>query len=626
MKTSHGPAFAPVTANAHVLQAVLERLQSEPEAKVASYREGERFVDVSVREFIERVRGVARGLIASGVAPGERVALMCHTRFEWLVLDFAILAAGAVTVPIYDTSSAEQISWIMADSEAVLLLAETPAMAATFEALRPDLASCRDVLVIDGLAADALATDASATDDGALDELTRRGSTVPDAEVDHRIAGLCADGIATIIYTSGTTGMPKGCMLTHGNLCSNVAQTIDALGGEVRPGDTGLLFLPLAHALTKTNALFAVAASVRLGFASDISHLPTELKMYKPSTLAAVPRIFEKVYNTASHTAHREGKGRIFERAANTAIRWSTSNSSGHVAPWIRLEHAVFDRLVYTKIRAAFGERLRLSFSGGGPLGERLTHFFAGIGVKIYEGYGLTETSPTLTVNRPGAWKPGTVGRPLAGTSIAIAADGEILAKGPQVFPGYWHNEKATAESFDDHGWFRTGDIGELDDDGYLRITGRKKELIVTAAGKNVAPAPLEDRLRAHELVSQALVVGDGKPFIAALVTIDASALADWAKEHSHEGDPSDEMHTDPAFRAEIQAAVDHANASVSRAESIRSFAILPRDLSIEAGELTPTLKVKRAVVMQHYADEIERLYAGRPNDAEATATSGEWR
>lgn len=611
MKTAAGPVLAPVAPDDHVLRPLLDRLQREPEAKIASFREGDRFVDLSVRSFVDRVRCVARGLIASGVEPGDRVALMSHTRLEWLILDFGILAAGGVTVPIYDTSSTEQIRWILGNSEAVLAVVETPAMAATAATLRPELPACRDVLVID---------------DGALDELARRAASTTDAEVDARLDALRSGDLATIIYTSGTTGMPKGCMLTHANLCANTAQTVDALGREVRPGDTGLLFLPLAHALTKGNALFAIATGIRLGFASDMGHLPTELKMYKPSTIAAVPRIFEKVYNTASHTAHREGKGAIFERSVSTAIKWSQASTAGRVMPWLRLEHSVFDHLVYRKIHAAFGERLRLAFSGGGPLGERLTHFFAGVGVQIYEGYGLTETSPTLTVNRPGSWKPGTVGRPLAGTTIGIAADGEIVVRGPQVFAGYWRNERATAESFDADGWFLTGDIGELDDDGYLRITGRKKELIVTAAGKNVAPAPLEDRLRAHELVSQALVVGDGKPFIAALVTIDSSAFADWAKEHGRAGDSFEELRTDAGFLAEIQAAVDHANASVSRAESIRSFTVLPHDLTVEAGELTPTLKVRRAVVAQHYADEIDRLYAGRPPGDEEAAMSGERR
>ena len=603
MKTASGPTLAPVSPQAHLLQALLDRCRREPEAKLLSYREGDRYVDLSVCEVVDRVYAIARGLIASGVQPGDRVALMSRTRLEWLLVDYGILAAGAVTVPIYDTSSAEQIAWILSNSESVLLVAETPAMAATTTTIRERAPQCTEVLVID---------------DGALDELGQRGTAVPDVDVEARIAGLDASRIATVIYTSGTTGMPKGCVLTHGNLCANVAQMVEALGPELRPGDSGLLFLPLAHALTKGNALFAVATGVRLAFATDIAHLPAELALAKPSTLAAVPRIFEKVYNAASHRAHRDGKGAIFERSAATAIRWSEARTRGRVMPWLAIEHAVFDRLVYAKIRGAFGERLRLAFSGGGPLGERLTHFFAGVGVQIYEGYGLTETSPTLTVNRPEAWKPGTVGRPLAGTSIAIAADGEILAKGPQVFVGYWRNDTATAESFDSDGWFCTGDIGELDGDGFVRITGRKKEMIVTAAGKNVAPAPLEDHIRAHELISQALVVGDARPFIAALITIDPAAFAAWADEHGRPGASFEESRTSDDLRAEIQAAIDHANASVSRAESIRAFTILPHDLSIEAGELTPTLKVRRKVVEQSYDAEIERLYAGRPPEPDA--------
>ena len=611
MKTVSGPVMAPLPHESHLLQALLDRAEVEPEAKLASYREGERFVDLSVREVLARIRAVARGLIASGVRPGDRVALMSHTRLEWLLLDHGILAAGAVTVPVYDTSSIEQIRWILSNSGAVLMIAETPGMAAEAETVRDAAPDCREVLVID---------------DGALDELTRRGATVPDIEVDARIAALSVESIATIIYTSGTTGMPKGCILSHGNLCSNVAQTTDALGSEVRPGESGLLFLPLAHAMTKGNALFALSAGIRLAFATEISKLPLELKLARPTTVVAVPRIFEKVFNTAQHHAVHDGKAAIFERSTAAAIAWSRATTGGRVGPLLRIEHAVFDQLVYRKVRAAFGERLRMAFSGGGPLGERLTHYFHGVGVRIYEGYGLTETSPTLTVNRPDAWRPGTVGRPLAGTTIAIADDGEILAKGPQVFHGYWGDDAATAAVFDADGWFHTGDIGVLDEQGYLRITGRKKDLIVTAAGKNVAPAPLEDRIRSHELISQAVVIGDGRPFVAALVSIDPSAFADWASEHGCADEPFESVRTCAELRGEVQAAIDDANRSVSRAESIRAFTILPTDLSIESGELTPTLKVRRAVVEQRHAAEIERLYAGRPPDAETSAAGASRR
>ena len=595
-KSVSGPPMGSLSPGAHLLRPLFDRAVIEPDAALASRRDGDRFVDVTVSEAVEMIRKVARGLVAAGVGPGDRVALMSHTRLEWMLVDLAILAAGGVTVPVYDTSSADQIRWIVSDSEAVLLIVETGAMTDVVAPLRADLPMCREVLTIDA---------------GAIDDLASRGAPVDDATIDERIADLGPDAIATIIYTSGTTGRPKGCVLTHGNLRSNVEQAVDALGAEIRPGDTGLLFLPLAHGLTKGNALFDAEAGVTIGFASDIAHLVEELQMYRPTTMAAVPRIFEKVFNTASHHAHQDHKGPIFDRAAEVAIRWSRERAAGRIRPWTSVEHRMFDRLVYAKLRHAFGGRLRLCFSGGGPLGERLTHFFAGVGVQIYEGYGLTETSPTLTLNRPGAWKPGTVGRPLAGTSIKIAEDGEILAKGPQVFQGYWHNESATADVFDSDGWFRTGDIGELDDEGYLRITGRKKELIVTAAGKNVAPAPLEDHLRAHELISQAVVVGDARPFIAALITIDPSVLDDWVVQHGFADTPLHEVLHSPELRAEIQPAIDHANTSVSRAESIRTFVILPRDLTIDAGELTPTLKVRRAVVVDTYGAEIDRIYAG---------------
>jgi long-chain acyl-CoA synthetase len=589
MNVYEGRPFAALPPESNLLGPLLDLAERDPARSIAARREGDRFVDVSAKDFVDRVRALARGLVANGVGAGDRVALMAHTRLEWMEVDYAILLAGAVTVPIYDTSSAEQVGWILSDSGAVLIVVETPAMRATVQEL-----SGLPVVSID---------------EGGLDQLALEGVGVSDAALDERLAGVHADDLATIVYTSGTTGRPKGCMLTHRNLRTNVAQTEDAIGPAIREGDSALLFLPLAHSLTKINALFGLECGIRAGFATDVAHLPEELVMTRPTLICAVPRIFEKVFNSARHKAHDEHKGWIFDRAADVAIRWSRERTAGSVRPWTNAAHALFDPLVYKKIRDAMGGNLRIAYSGGGPLGERLTHFFAGIGLDIYEGYGLTETSPALTVNRPGAWKPGTVGQPLAGTTIRIAGDGEILAKGPQVFAGYWNNPDATAATFDDEGWFLTGDIGELDDEGFVKITGRKKELLVTAAGKNVAPAPLEDRLRTHELISQAVVVGDARPFVAALVTIDEVAFVEWADNHGHEGRSIAELRDADELRAEVQAAVDEANRSVSRAESIRQFAILPRDLTIEEDELTPTLKVRRAAVHKAYADVIESIY-----------------
>lgn len=595
LREATGDPLPALPADAHLLLPVIRWATDEPDRAMAAVRQGDHFVDVTAADFYGRVRGLAKGLIASGVEEGDRVVLMSHSRLEWLMLDYAILAAGGVTVPVYETSSAEQLQWILSDSGAVLAVLETPAMLELYEAVHAHAVACRDAFVIDT---------------GDLDELAARGHDVDDATLDARIAGLSADRLATIVYTSGTTGRPKGCVQTHGNLATNVAQNIDAIRAMLRDDEVTLIFLPLAHTLTKIIALVCMEWGTKIGFATDLAHLQEEMPMVRPTLLVAVPRVFEKVFNGARHKAAAEGHEKVFDKAEHVAIRWSEEHTAGHLAPILGAEHALLDRLVYRKLQAVFGGRLRFAFSGGGPLGERLTHFFNGIGVRIFEGYGLTETSPTLTVNSADAWKPGTVGRPLAGTTIRIAEDGEILAKGPQVFSGYWNAEAATRETFDGDGWFRTGDIGHLDSEGFLRITGRKKELIVTAAGKNVAPAPLEDRLRAHPLVSQAVVVGDQRPFVAAMLALDGDALAEWAGDHglAHLEVPG--LHEHPDLVAELQGAVDEANASVSKAESIRKWVVLPHDLTIEAGELTPTLKVRRAVVAKAYEQVVEGLYA----------------
>lgn len=597
-KEATGPTFDSIAADANLLQPLRRLLERDPDRVVAVTRRGDDVVDWTATQVVDQVRAVAKGLVASGVEPGERVALMSHTRLEWMVADLAIMSAGAVTVPVYETSSAEQLDWILEDSGAVVAIVESDELRALYDSVADRAPVCHHVFTIE-----------PADGSPGLDQLAELGAQIDDEEVNRRTKALGPDDLATVIYTSGTTGRPKGCMLTHRNLCSNVAQTVAAIGSEVRPDDRALIFLPLAHSLTKGTLLFCLETGVPTGFTADIAHLSAELAAVRPSVIAGVPRIFEKVHNSAHRAAHSTRKGMIFDRAESVAVRWSKERHSGTVRPWTGLEHRLYELLVYGKLRHALGGEMRLAFSGGGPLGERLTHFFDGAGVAIYEGYGLTETSPTLTINRPGAWRPGSVGQPVAGTTIRIAGDGEILAKGPQVFAGYWRNPTATAEVFDDDGWFYTGDIGELDDDGFLKITGRKKEILVTAAGKNVAPAPLEDRLRANPLVSQAVVIGDQQPFIAALITIDVEAFAIWAEEAGTAGATVAEAADSVALRAVIGGAVDAANSSVSRAESIREFVILPEDLTIEADELTPTLKVRRMVVATRYKAAIESIY-----------------
>jgi long-chain acyl-CoA synthetase len=588
-----GPPFAIPSESSHLLAEVERHATESPSQAMVSVRIGDDFVDRSAAEVWQRLEQLAKGLIATGIQAGDRIGLMSATRAEWLELDLAINMAGAVTVPIYETSSPDQIGWILTDSGAEILFVESDEMLAAARSTGAETA-CREILVIES---------------GGLDELIERGGAVDQSDLTDRLRAIAADDIATVIYTSGTTGRPKGCVLTHRNLRANVDQTRDALAGTIDASDTVLLFLPLAHVLTKLAALFCLTAGVKIAFGTSITNLPQEFATVRPTLIAAVPRIFEKIFGKAQQTAEADGKGRIFDRAAEAAIRWSRQRAEGRITLPTRVEHWVFDRLVYRKLSAAFGGQLRMAFSGGGPLGERLTSFFDGIGIRVYEGYGLTETSPLITINRTDSWRSGSVGCAVADTSIRIDADGEVLVKGPQVFKGYWHNDRATTEVIDDDGWFHTGDIGAIDGEGFLRITGRKKDLIVTSAGKNVAPAPLEDLLRSHNLVSQAMVVGEAQRFIAALITIDEEAFVGWADDNDHRGATVADLATSDDLRREIQEAVDRANASVSRAEAIREFVILPDDFSLERNEITPTLKVRRAIVADHYEETIETIY-----------------
>ncbi|MEU3456467.1 AMP-dependent synthetase/ligase [Micromonospora sp. NPDC006766] len=558
--------------------------------------EGGAPTEVTCRQFRDEVVAVARGLVAAGICPGDRVGLMSRTRYEWTLVDYAIWAAGAVTVPIYETSSAEQAAWILADSGAVAVVVETSAHAALVAAVHDRLPQLRKVWQIEL---------------GAVDELITAGEPVDPTEIEVRRSGVRADDIATIIYTSGTTGRPKGCVLTHRNIYADVANAVPVLPNLFRQSASTLLFLPLAHAFARLIQIGVVQARATLAHCADTKNLVAELQAFKPTFVLSVPRVFEKVYNGARQKAEAEGKGRIFDRAEQVAIAYSQAlETADGPGLGLRAQRAVFDRLVYRRLRAAMGGRCRDAISGGAPLGARLGHFFRGIGVDICEGYGLTETSPAAAANLPSATRIGTVGRPLPGVTIRIEDDGEILIAGELVFRGYWRNDEATAEVLTPDGWFRTGDLGQLDEAGYLSITGRKKEIIVTAAGKNVAPAVLEDQVRAHPLVSQCVVVGDRQPFIAALVTIDEEALPGWlAAQGRPETTSVAELRDDDALRAEIQGAIDQANQSVSKAESIKVFRILPRDFTEATGELTPSLKVKRQVVHKTYAAEIANIY-----------------
>ena len=580
-------------------QYVFDNARTRPDLVSLKVREGDRWHDVTAAQFAEQVLDVARGLLAAGIAAGDRVALMSKTRFEWTLFDFAVLSIGAVVVPIYETSSAEQVEWILSDSEAESIVVETAAHAAIVEEVRDRTPQLRHVWQIE---------------DGAIAELTAAGAAVDPEQVHARLAASKPGDLASLIYTSGTTGRPKGCELTHLNFLSEVSEVAGGLGNLFNANTSTLLFLPIAHVFGRAIEMGAIATGCTLGHTADIKNLIADFALFQPSFVLSVPRVFEKVYNTAKQRAHADGKGKIFDRAEAVAIKYSESLDGRGPGLGLRVQHKVFDKLVYSRLRAALGGRCTAAISGGAPLGARLGHFFRGIGVTIYEGYGLTETTAGACLNVEDKIKIGSVGRPVSGMSVQIAEDGEILLAGPVVFEGYWKNPAATAEALEDRGgktWFHTGDIGEIDDDGFVTITGRKKELIVTAAGKNVAPAVLEDRVRAHWLISQCLVVGDQKPFIAALITLDPESLPTWAEKAGKDGTDLAELARDPELRAEVQQAVDEANKAVSQAEAIKKFTILPADWTEAGGQLTPSLKLKRNLVMTECADDIAALYSG---------------
>ncbi|MEY9213079.1 long-chain fatty acid--CoA ligase [Thermobifida halotolerans] len=597
MREYTSPAKGDLPPDTRLTNTVFARAAEEPEAVMFRRQENGQWRDVTCARFRDDVVDVAKALIAAGIEHGDRVALMSRTRYEWTVIDYAVWTVGGVTVPIYDSSSEEQVHWILSDSDSKAVFVETAEHAALVKAVAGDLPELGDVWQIEG---------------GGLGELIGSGSGVDDSAVEERRTAVTLDDLATLIYTSGTTGRPKGCELTQRNLTFDVMSVNSGPMHQVfsLPDRSSLLFLPLAHSLARIIQVGCVETKTVMGhFPSTGPELIDALATFKPTFLLAVPRVFEKVYNKAEQKAVSEGKGKIFHAAAETAIAYSKALDSGKVGFGLRAKHALFNRLVYGKILAAVGGEAKYAVSGGSALGDRLGHFFRGIGLTILEGYGLTETSAPATANDPATNRIGTVGRPIPGTSIRIAEDGEVLVKGDNVMRGYWKNPEATKNAFTEDGWYRSGDIGELDDDGFLRITGRKKEIIVTAGGKNVAPAVIEDRIRGHAIVSQCMVVGDNRKFVAALVTIDPEAFEFWKKQHGKTGTVA-ELVDDPDLRAAVQEAVDDGNRAVSKAESVRKFAILPVDFTEAGGQMTASLKLKRHVIAKQFSAEIDALYA----------------
>jgi len=560
---------------------------------------------ITAAQLHESAMSIARGLIASGIEPGDKVGIMSRTRVEWTMADFGIWYAGAVSVPVYETSSADQTAWILGDSGAKAVIVENDGHAQVVEEARADLPTLTTVWQIEA---------------GGIKELEEAGKEVPDAQVRERMDALRLGDLATIIYTSGTTGRPKGAELTHGNFVELARNSIGALGEEILGEHARtLLFMPLAHVFARFVEILVIAAGRPMGFTADTATLMDDVATFKPTFILSVPRVFEKVYNASEAKAAAGGRVKIFRWAAAASIAYSRAlDEPSGPGLGLRLRHKVASALVLGKIREALGGRVEFAISGGAPLGERLGHFFRGVGIEVLEGYGLTETTAPVTVNVPARVKIGTVGPPLPGVELKIDTDidddesvgsgGEILTRGIPVFTGYHNNPEATAEVLTD-GWFRTGDLGEIDEDGYLRITGRKKEIIVTAGGKNVAPSVLEDALRAHPLVSQCVVVGDQRPFIAALLTLDAEMLPGWLAARDLPEMAPAEAAKHPTVLEALQRAVDRTNRKVSRAESIRKFEVLDSDFTVENDYLTPSMKVKRGLVLKDFGHVVEGLY-----------------
>ncbi|MGP3535102.1 AMP-dependent synthetase/ligase [Microbacterium sp. RD1] len=598
------PPIVPADPTANIADLLAIRVAETPERPLFAVPDGDGWRDITAVEFERQVIALAKGFVAAGVQPGDKVGFLARTTYDWTLVDFGLFYAGAVMVPVYETSSPAQIQWILSDSGATACIVESPDHTARLDEVRADVPLVREVWEMHR---------------GDLDKLVSAGASVEDAEIERRRQLANGDDIATLIYTSGSTGRPKGCVLTHSNFVELSRNSAKALHEVVEtPGASTLLFITTAHVFARFISILSVHAGVKVGHQPDTKKLLPALGSFQPTFLLAVPRVFEKVYNSAEQKAEGGGRGKIFRAAAHVAIEHSKLLQEGGKVPFgLRVRFALFDRLVYSKLRAAMGGRVQYAVSGSAPLGERLGHFFHSLGVVILEGYGLTETTAPATVNLATKSKIGTVGPALPGVGLRLADDGEIEVRGINVFKEYWRNPEATAEAFSGD-WFKTGDIGSFDAEGFLSITGRKKEILVTAGGKNVAPAALEDPIRANPIIGQVVVVGDQKPFISALITLDSEMLPTWL---GNNGLPADLSLTDAAqneaVRAEVQRAIDHANKGVSRAESIRKFTILDTEWTEASGHLTPKLSIKRNVIMTDFADAIEELYA-----APATTTN----
>ena len=597
MKTFEVPLVVVSPRETNITDLIIDRVAKDPKLPLMSKQvEPGVWVDVTAEDYLAEVKALAKGFIAAGIEPGQRIGIMSHTRYEWALCDFALWFAGAVSVPIYESSAPAQIEWILGDSGSVAAIFEDAELEGLFHSVKKSLPLVKKTWTFDK---------------SDLSDLVDMGTKISDEILEARRKSSGMSDLATIIYTSGTTGRPKGCELIHQGFVDLSLNAQAVLPEVVCPGGTTVLFLPMAHVFARFVSVLCVSGGVKVGHQPDAKSVAPAMQSFHPTFLLAVPRVFEKVYNSAEQRAESGGKGKIFQSAAETAIAYSMALDTKR-GPGLALtaKHKLFDVLVYKKLRAAMGGQVKYAISGGGPLGARLGHFYRAIGLIVLEGYGLTETTAPVTIGRPDKLKIGKVGFPLPGCGVMIADDGEIWLRGTNVLKGYWNNEAATKSTFDGD-WFKTGDIGELDEDGFLAITGRKKELIITAGGKNVAPALLEDPLRANPLISQAVVVGDAKPFISVLISIDEEMLPIWlANNGVTETLSIEQAISNPVVLAEVSKAIELVNTQFSTAESIRKFALLPTDLTEKTGHLTPSLKIKRSVVMEDYSHLVDDIYA----------------
>ena len=605
MRSYELPSLIDSPSSENITDLLLQRVKKTPEIALFGIEKTPgNWHNVSAQTFLNQVQDLAKGFIAAGIKPGDAVALMSRTRYEWVLVDYALWFAGAVSVPIYETSAPAQIEWVLSDSDAVALIVENQEHQDRFEKIKANTPKLKQVWRFD---------------DDSLSRLNEMGKSVSADEVERARSSRGLDDLATIIYTSGTTGKPKGCELLHRGFVDLSRNSQLELPQVVKEGNATLLFLPLAHVYARFISILCVHGGIRVGHQPDTKSVAAGMQSFRPNFLLAVPRVFEKVYNSAEQKAEAGGKGKIFRKAVQVAIDYSRGlDTKKGPSLALKIQHRLFDALVYKKLRAAMGGNVEYAVSGGAPLGERLGHFFRSIGLIVLEGYGLTETSAPAMIGRPDDAQIGKVGRVLPGCAVKIADDGEILLKGSNVLRGYWKNPEATAAAIQD-GWFRTGDIGSLDDQGFISITGRKKELIVTSGGKNVAPTALEDPLRASPIIGQAVVIGDQRPFVAVLISLDPEMLPVWLGNNGQKSDLSlSQAAKNPVVLAELQRKIDEVNATVSNAEGIKKFAVIESELSEESGHLTPSLKIKREIVARDFAPIIDEIYGGAPTTSDA--------